>query len=279
MKTASFNEIGPIAFQGQWGAYSDQMARQLFPGRDTLPCLSFEEAMARTQSGDAAYAVIPVENSLAGRVADVHHLLPTTPLYIVGEDYLPVRHCLLGLGTLADVREVHSHTHALPQCRRYIKEQGFSPVVHPDTAGAAKMVAETGDKTLAAIASSAAAGVYGLTILAEGIQDNPHNYTRFLIFSRQSIVPPAEVACITTMLFKVKDIPSALYRALGCFAENSVQLTKLESYRDIYFNTAEFLCDVESHPEHPAFQNALAALEKVADGITLIGTYEKAVLK
>lgn len=278
MKLEELNEAGPIAFQGEFGAYSDQMARMMFPGRITLPCFSFEEAMDRTMKGEAAYAVIPVENSLAGRVADVHHLLPNTPLYIIGEGYLPIRHCLLGLGTLDDVVEVHSHTHALPQCRQFIKENHLKTVVHADTAGAAKMVAENGNKQQAAIASKVAADVYDLNVIAENIQDNHNNYTRFLIFSRQAILPAVGISCLTTLLFKVKDIPSALYKALGCFAENNVQLTKIESYRDVFFNTAEFLCDIEGHPDESRCGEALAALAEISDAISIIGTYPKSAL-
>lgn len=278
MKRDDLTITGDIAFQGAMGAFSDQMARQLFPERLTLPCLTFEDAMDAVRTGQAAYGVIPVENSLAGRVADVHHLLPKAGLHIVGEGYLPITMCLMGKGDIKDIKEVHSHIHALPQCRDFIKQYGFNTFVHADTAGAAQMVAERGDPVLAAIAPKIAASIYGLTILAENVQDSDHNYTRFLVLSREAVTPPPSIPCLTTLMFKVKDIPSALYVALGAFANNTIQLTKLESYRDLFFNTAVFLCDVEAHSEDQVFQRALTQLGLYSDSVTILGTYPKANL-
>ena len=276
MKRDDLKISGDIVFQGEYGAFSDQMARSLFPERLTRPCLTFEEAFRKVRDKEAAYAVIPVENSLAGRVADVHHLLPRGNLYITGEAYLPISMCLLGQGDIKDIKEVHSHVHALPQCRQYIEKHGFKTIVHPDTAGAAKMVAEAGNPQLAAIASKIAANIYGLKILAENIQDSDQNFTRFLIFSREPVVPSQDISCVTTLIFSVKDIPSALYEALGVFAHNNIQLTKLESYRDLHFHTAEFLCDVEAHSLDPAFHSAMAQLTVYSDFVNIIGTYPKA---
>lgn len=278
MKRDDLTIQGDIAFQGAYGAFSDQMARQIFPERRTHPCETFEEALEAVRTEKAAYGVIPVDNSLAGRVADVHALLPKAGLHIVGEGYLPIAMCLMGQGDIKDIKEVHSHIHALPQCRDFIKQYGFKTFVHADTAGAAKMVAEKGDASIAAIAPKIAASIYELNILAENVQDSDHNYTRFLVLSREAVTPPPSIPCLTTLLFKVKDIPSALYVALGAFANNTIQLTKLESYRDLYFNTAAFLCDVEAHPADPAFQRALAQLGLYSDSVTILGTYPKASL-
>ncbi len=266
-----------IAFQGHAGAYSDLACRAARPDMDTLPCASFEDAFRAVQAGEAALAMIPVDNTLAGRVADVHHLLPAGGLYIIGEHFQPIRHALLGIkgAALEELKHVHSHVHAIPQCRAVIRKLGLTPHVHADTAGAAARVATSGDPAHAAIASMLSAEIYGLTPLIEDIQDADHNTTRFLVLSRDHVVPPFDPASpvLTSLVFRVRNIPAALYKALGGFATNGVSLTKLESYIGAAFNVAQFYAEVEGHPEDPALQRALEELAFFGREITLLGTY------
>lgn len=266
-----------IAFQGFHGAYSDIACRQVFPGMDTLPCDAFEDAFRAVQDGTADLAMIPVDNTLAGRVADVHHLLPRGGLYIIGEHFLPIRHALMAPkgAKIEDLKDVHSHIHAIPQCRAMIKKLGVKAHVHADTAGAASDVAMRGDRTHAAIASELAAQIYGLDILINDIQDADHNTTRFIILSREHKVPAYDPAAklITSFVFRVRNIPAALFKAMGGFATNGINMTKLESYVDEHFQAAQFFCDVEGHPESPGLRLALEELAFFGREVRLLGTY------
>src|SRR5262245_56944654 len=209
-----------ISFQGTFGAYSDLACRRVFPEMTTLPCTQFDDAFAAVSEGRAALAMIAIENSVAGRVADVHHLMPGSDLHIVGEHFERVNHHLLGVpgATLATIRTVRSHVHALSQCRKLIRSLGLEPVVAADTAGAAAEIAARGDPTVAAIASELAGQIYGLTSLRENIEDAEHNTTRFLVLSREPRRPPRGTPTVTTCLFRVRNVPAALYKAMGGFA-------------------------------------------------------------
>ncbi|MHA1600670.1 MAG: prephenate dehydratase, partial [Alphaproteobacteria bacterium] len=242
-----------IAFQGSPGAYSDMACRAAYPDMTTLPCLTFEDTFAAVQEGRAQLAMIPVENSSAGRVADIHHLMPESGLHIIAEHFQKIDHQLLAPkgATLKTIREVHSHEQALSQCRRFIRAEGLSPVTKADTAGSAAAIAALGDTKYAAIASALAAEVYDLKVLKRDIQDIPDNTTRFLIMSKEPVDPdPAEGLVVTTFVFRVRSVPAALYKALGGFATNGVNLTKLESYiLDGHFTVAQFYADIEGHPD------------------------------
>jgi prephenate dehydratase len=266
-----------IAFQGTHGAYSDMACRMVFPNFTTVPCPSFEDTFAAVREGQARYAMIPIDNSSAGRVADIHHLLPDSGLHIVGEHFQPVNHNLLGPpgATLAGVRKVHSHIQALSQCRQYLRERGLQPVVHADTAGAAAEVAERGDPAEAAIASRLAAEIYGLEFLASDIEDLEHNTTRFLIMAHEPTDPdPEQGPIVTSLVFRVRSVPAALYKALGGFATNGVNITKLESYiLDSRFNVAQFYADVEGHPDNRLVRLALEELGFFSREVKILGVY------
>ena len=268
---------GPIAFQGFPGAYSDLACRAVFPGRSTLPCRSFEDALAAVRGGEAAYAVIPIDNSLAGRVADVHHLLPKLGLHIIGEHFEPVHHHLLALPgvALSELKTVQSHVHALSQCRDTIKALGLTPIVAFDTAGAAQELAASGDRSTAAIASALAGEVYGLVSLKAGMEDAPHNTTRFVILARQALVPAVEAGpAVTSLIFRVRNVPAALYKALGGFATNGINMTKLESYMaGGTFSATEFYLDVEAHEGEHRLKLALEELSFFSESISVLGTY------
>ena len=266
-----------IAFQGALGAYSDLACRTARPEMDTLPCHSFEDTFAAVRDGKAALAMIPIENSIAGRVADIHRLLPESKLHIIGEHFQRVDHHLLAVpgAKLADITHVHSHIHALGQIRNMIAELGVEPVVYADTAGAAEMVAHKGDKTQAAVASALAGELLGLESLKANIEDAEHNTTRFLIMAREPVVPhPKAGPAITSFVFRVRNVPAALFKALGGFATNGVNMTKLESYlADGHFYAAQFYADVEGHPEHPSLKFAFEELEFFTHEINILGTY------
>lgn len=267
---------GKIAFQGTFGAFSDMSCRAMFPKMESFPCITFEEAFASLESGAVDLAMIAVDNSLAGRVADVHHLLPQKKLFIVGEHFQPVSMCLLAVkgAQISDLKDVHSHTHALPQCRKVIKDLGLIPHVHADTAGAAADVAKWNDKSQCAIASKLAAEIYGLDILREGIQDIPNNTTRFLVFSREMERPAKDLGpVLTSFFFEVRNIPAALYKALGGFATNGVQMTKLESYIDPQFNVARFYAEVLGNLDDRALGLALEELQFFAKDVQIMGSY------
>jgi prephenate dehydratase len=266
-----------ISFQGAHGAYSDLACREVFPGMETIPCNTFEEAFAAVQDGAADLAMIPIDNTLAGRVADVHHFLPKSGLSIIAEHFLKIEHTLLGVkgAKIADIKHVHSHLHALPQCRKIIKELGLKAHVHADTAGAAEEVAQKNDPAHAAIASSLAGKIYGLDVLRPDVQDADHNTTRFIILSRHA-APPTLIEgrrYMTSFVFSVRNIPAALYKAMGGFATNGVNMVKLESYVNPQFQVAQFYVDVMGHIDSKPLQLALEELRFFASELSVLGTY------
>jgi prephenate dehydratase len=268
-----------IAFQGEPGANSDMACRAAFPYMTTLPCPTFETAMAAVEARKAELAMIPVENSIAGRVADLHSLLPHTRLKIVAEHFQRVEHCLVALpgASLKTIRTAKSHVQALAQCRNFLKKHRIQPLVHADTAGAAREIAEIGDASVAAIASSLAARIYDLKVLARNIEDADHNTTRMLVFSRDEAAPDwRTVPCMTAFLFRVRSRPAALYKALGGFATNGINIVKLESYLSgARFEQAQFYAEVEGHPEQRALHLALEELEFFSekDELKMLGTF------
>jgi prephenate dehydratase len=272
-----------IAFQGMPGAYSDLACRNAFPAMRTLPCLSFEAAIDAVRDGQATLGMLPCENSLAGRVSDIHHLLPDSGLFIVGEQFQRVEHCLLAVkgAALADVRRAHSHTVALGQVRRLLADMRLTPVVEADTAGAAALVAEWGRKEDAAIASSLAAEIYGLEILRANVEDAAHNTTRFYVVApERGDADPATPNLMTTFVFRVRNVPAALYKALGGFATNGVNMTKLESYMmGGEFAATQFLCDVDGHPEHRPLRLALEELSFFSTEVRILGVYPAAAFR
>jgi prephenate dehydratase len=266
-----------IAFQGAPGAYSDLACREAYPDFASLPRASFEDAFAAVREGRAALGMIPVENSIAGRVADIHHLLPGSGLHIVAEHFQRVNHHLLALpgATLAHLRTVHSHVHALSQCRSAIRALGLTPIVHADTAGAAAQVALQGDPSVAAIASRLAGQIYGLVSLKADIEDADHNTTRFLVMAREPNHPDPRLGpVVTSFLFRVRSVPAALYKALGGFATNGVNITKLESYIiDGAFTVAQFYADIEGHPDERPVRLALEELSFFSREVRILGVY------
>ena len=279
MSTEARRPEDRIAFQGVPGAYSHLACRNARPALEPMPCPSFEDMLAAVQDGHAGAAMVPVENSVAGRVADIHHLLPASGLYIVGEYFQRVNHMLLGVpgSTLEGLSEVRSHAQGLAQCRGMIREIGVTPIQHPDTAGAAKEIAELGDPSVGAIASALAAEIYGLRILKDSAEDAAHNTTRFLIMAREGIVPPVgNGRVVTTIVFRVRSVPAALYKALGGFATNGINLTKLESYMvGGSFEAAQFYVDAEGHPEDRGLKLALEELRFFCPegAVRILGTY------
>ena len=266
-----------IAFQGVAGAYSDMACRAVFPDLTTLPCPDFEDTFAAVADGRARLAMIPIENSSAGRVADIHHLLPESGLHIIGEHFQRVDHQLLapkGAG-LEGIRTVQSHVQALSQCRDFVRRHGFKPVVRADTAGAAEEVAAAGDPSRAALASALAGEIYGLDCLAEDVQDTAHNTTRFLIMAKEPVHPESdEGPVITSFVFRVRSVPASLYKALGGFATNGVNITKLESYIiDANFTVAQFYADIEGHPEDRLVRLALEELSFFSREVKILGVY------
>ena len=265
-----------VAFQGEPGAYANLAAREAIPHAQAIPKPTFEEAIEAAKSGDTDLVIIPVENSLIGRIADIHHLLPDSGLHIVGEHFLPIRHQLLGLkdAGLADIKSVYSQAPALAQCRSVLREMKLVTHTWYDTAGSAKHVAELGDKSAAAVASTLAAEFYGLKVLKADIEDEHHNATRFLIMSRQDERAPKGGQVVTTLVFQVKNIPAALYKAMGGFATNGVNLTKLESYQlGGSFNATQFYADIQGHPEEVHVKRALEELVFHTARHTIMGVY------
>ncbi|MCC6597281.1 MAG: prephenate dehydratase [Alphaproteobacteria bacterium] len=264
-----------IAFQGALGAFSDLACRTVFPEYETIPCESFEDAFAAVPEGKADLAMIPVDNTIAGRVADVHHLMPKGDLYIIREHFQPVRHLLLGIpGAQKErLKHVHSHVHAIPQCRKMVRRLGLKTHIHADTAGAAAEIAEMKNPEHAAIASELAAQIYGLDILERDVQDERHNTTRFLILGQEPEIPGLETPTITSLIFSARNIPAALYKCLGGFATNGLSLSKLESYVDPQFQAAKFFCDIDGHPESDAFKLALEELGFYATDVKFLGAY------
>src|SRR5436190_23683713 len=265
-----------IAFQGAPGAYSDLACRRVFPAMTTLPCAAFEDAFAAVREGRAALAMLPIENSVAGRVADIHHLMPDSGLFIIAEHFERVSHHLLALpgARLDEIRMVRSHVHALSQCRNFIRAHGLQPVVRADTAGSAAEIKELGDPTIAAIASELAGEIYGLVPLKENIEDAEHNTTRFLIMSREETRSPRGGPTVTTFVFNVRNVPAALYKALGGFATNGVNMTKLESYMvGGEFEATVFYSDVDGHPEDRPLALALEELRFFSREMRILGVY------
>ncbi|TQV83255.1 prephenate dehydratase [Denitrobaculum tricleocarpae] len=266
-----------IAFQGVHGAYSDKACRAVFPELTTLPCGSFEDTFAAVREGKAQLAMIPIENSSAGRVADIHHLLPTSGLHIIGEHFQKVDHQLLAPkgATLESIKRVHSHVQALAQVRNFLRDHGIEPVNHADTAGAAAEVAEMNDPAQGAIASDLAAEIYGLDTIRGDVHDLAHNTTRFIIMAEEPLDPdPNNGPVVTTFVFRVRSVPAALYKGLGGFATNGVNITKLESYIiDGGFTVAQFYADIEGHPDERSVRLALEELSFFSKEVKILGVY------
>jgi prephenate dehydratase len=274
---AGGRSIGRIAYQGEPGSNSDAACRAVYPALETLPAATFDDAFVAMTSGEADLAMIPIENSIAGRVADIHHLLPDSGLHIVGEYFMPIHFQLMVLPDtgLEQIRTVRSHIHALGQCRRLVREQGWRSVVADDTAGAAREVAELGDPSVAALAPRLAAELYGLEIIAEDVEDEHHNTTRFVVLASDPHEPSAANGpVITSFVFRVRNVPAALYKAMGGFATNGVNMTKLESYQlgGTFFAT-QFYADVEGHPRDTSLALALEELAFFSASLRVLGTY------
>ena len=273
---AAANPARAVAFQGAPGAYSHQAVREAFAGYAPLPCLAFDDALEAVRSGAAARAMIPIENSLHGRVADIHFLLPESGLHIVGEHFVRVRHCLMSTGPRDAIVEALSHPQALGQCRATLKDAGIRPVAVFDTAGGAAAVAAARDPALAAVASELAGELYGLTVHARGIEDAPHNTTRFVVLAVEAAAVPSEGPVMTSLNFEVRNVPAALFKALGGFATNGVNITKLESYlRDGSFAAAEFYAEIEGAPAEESVARALDELRYHTKWLRLLGTYAR----
>jgi prephenate dehydratase len=265
-----------IAFQGEPGAYANLAAREAVPHAQAVPQPTFEDAIAAAKDGETDLVIIPVENSLIGRIADIHHLLPDSGLHIVGEHFLPIHHQLLGLkdAALDDVKDVYSQAPALAQCRNIVRDRKLAAHGWYDTAGSAKHVAELGDKSKAAIASTLAGELYGLKVLQADIEDVHHNTTRFLIMAREAESAPPGGKVVTSLIFQVKNAPASLYKALGAFATNGVNITKLESYQlGGSFNATQFYADIQGHPSAANVGAALKELEFQTAQMTVMGVY------
>jgi len=266
-----------ISFQGEPGAYSHQACREVFPEMEPLPCATFEAALEAVRTRAADLAMMPIENSLYGRVADLHHLLPGAGLYVIAEHFVRVRLQLMAKpGTeLGEITEAQSFSVALGQCRNFLNRHGITPVTGGDTAGSARMIAEGDHPGRAAIASRLAAEIYGLDILAEDIEDQAHNTTRFLVLSRQKIeADPTEGDAITSFVFEVRNLPAALYKAMGGFATNGVNMIKLESYmKNGSFTATEFYAEIEGHPADPGVQRAMDELAFFCQRLVVLGVF------
>ncbi len=269
---------GKIAFQGELGANSHAAAKAACPNLEPMPCQTFEDAFSAVASGQAVRAMIAIENTLAGRVGDVHHLLPEAGLYIVGEYFAPIHHQLIGVkgATLADIKKIRSHPMALGQCRKVIKELQAEAVKTADTAGAVREISELGDKSVAALGSTLAAAFYDLPVLRPDVEDEPHNATRFVILSASPDDADLEDGpCVTSFVFQVRNIPAALYKAMGGFATNGVNMTKLESYQiGGSFHATQFYADIEGHPNEANVKLALQELRFFAADLKVLGVYK-----
>ncbi|RST86837.1 prephenate dehydratase [Aquibium carbonis] len=275
--TAKTNKI---SFQGEPGANSDTACRNMFPNMEPLPCATFEDAFAAVETGKADLAMIPIENTIAGRVADIHHLLPDSKLHIVGEYFLPIHFQLMvlpGVG-IEEIKAVYSHIHALGQCRKVIRKHKWKPVVAGDTAGAARLVAQEGERANAALAPRLASQLYGLDIVAEDVEDAENNVTRFVVLSktkRWTERTGAAQRMMTTFIFRVRNVPAALYKAMGGFATNGVNMTKLESYQlGGKFFSSLFYADIEGHPDDRNVKLALEELQFFSREVRILGVYE-----
>ena len=267
-----------ISFQGEPGAFSHQACHEVFPELNALPCPTFEEAIAAVRDGKAQLAMLPVENSLYGRVADIHHLLPESGVHVVAEHFLPIRMQLLGLpeATLRGVRTAHSLNVALGQVRRFLNAHDILPVAGPDTAGSARIVRDNADPTAAAVASELAGETYGLKVLAPNIEDADHNTTRFIVASTRPLPPAPGEPAITSFVFRVRNMSAALYKALGGFATNGVNMVRLESYMlDGNFTATQFIADIEGNPQDPNVAAAMDELELFTSYIKVLGVYPR----
>ena len=266
-----------VSYQGEPGANSHIACRDVFPEWEPLPYPTFEDALAAVTVGAAGLVMIPIENSVNGRVADIHHLLPTSGLHIIGEYFLPIHHQLMALpgASLETITSVQSHVQALGQCRRTLRQLGLRAVVGADTAGSARQIAERFDASQAALASRLAAEIYGLNILAEDVEDEAHNTTRFIILAKEPRwAAPGNGPVVTSFVFRVRNIPAALYKALGGFATNGVNMTKLESYMvDGEFTATQFYAEVDGHPEDAAVERALHELEYFSRELHVLGAF------
>ncbi len=270
-----------VAFQGEPGAYANLAAREALPGLEYMPRPTFEDAVDAVRRGETDLCIIPVENSLHGRIADIHHLLPEAGLYIVGEHFLPIRHQLLGIkgATLAGLKEVYSQGPALGQCLKIIRDMKLKAQNWHDTAGSARHIAELKDPHIAAIASALAGEIYGLEVLKANVEDAEHNMTRFLIMAHEpddAPLPPADSKdkVVTSFVFRVRNVPAALYKAMGGFATNGVNMTKLESYQlGGSFNATQFYADIEGHPDERNVRLALEELKFFTSKLTVLGIY------
>jgi prephenate dehydratase len=270
-------KTGKIAFQGEPGANSDTACRNVYPDMEPLPCATFEDVFAAMSSSRADLAMIPIENSVAGRVADIHHLLPKSGLHIIGEYFLPIHFQLMAKPGVAidDITTVYSHVHALGQCRNIIRKHGWKAVVSGDTAGSARQVAERDDMSAASLSPSLAASLYGLDILAENVEDADHNTTRFVVLARDPVIAPANNGpVITTFIFRVRNVPAALYKVMGGFATNGVNMTKLESYQlDGAFTATLFYSDIEGHPDDKSVAFAMEEMGFFSAEKRILGVY------
>lgn len=266
-----------IAYQGEPGANSHLVIHENYPEAEAIACASFEDVFGAVATGDADLAMIPIDNSLAGRVADIHHFLPTSGLHIIAEHFLRIQFMLMGVSgtTIDSIRTVHSHLHALGQCRKIIRDHGWEPVIAGDTAGAAREIAEANDTAQAAIAPALAAEIYGLEILRRDVEDEDHNTTRFVLLSPdEALAEPNNGPVVTSFIFRVRNIPAALYKALGGFATNGINMTKLESYMvDGRFTATQFLAEVDGHPEDRGVALALEELGFFTDELRVLGVY------
>jgi prephenate dehydratase len=266
-----------IAYQGEPGSNSHLVCRQHYPDHEAVACASFEDVFAAVETGDAHLAMIPIDNSIAGRVADIHHFLPTSGLHIVAEHFLRIQFTLMGVpgSSLDTIKTVHSHVHALGQCRKVIRELGLTPLVSGDTAGAAREIAEAQDPTQAALAPPLAAEIYGLEILRNDVEDEEHNTTRFVVLALEYVEAPADNGpVVTTFVFNVRNLPAALYKALGGFATNGVNMTKLESYMvGGHFTATQFLAEVDGHPQDAGVRRALEELAFFTTDVKVLGVY------
>jgi len=268
-----------ISFQGEPGANSDTASRNMFPSMEPLPCPTFEDAFNAVETNKADLAMIPIENTIAGRVADIHHLLPESKLHIVGEYFLPIHFQLMVLPGVKreEIKTVHSHIHALGQCRKYIRKNGWKPVIAGDTAGSAKLVSELKDRTMASLAPALAAELYGLDIIERNVEDTDSNVTRFVVLTKDKRLaerPSADIKMMTTFMFRVRNVPAALYKAMGGFATNGINMTKLESYMiEGNFFATQFYADVEGHPDDRGLTFAMEELAFFSKELKVLGVY------
>lgn len=271
---------GRIAYQGEKGANSDIACAEVYPGMEAVPFRTFEDVFNAVDSGDCDLAMIPIENTIAGRVADIHHLLPASKLSIIGEHFLPIRFQLMALPgvKLEEITRARSHAMGLGQCRRFLREHKIEAIAAADTAGAARQVKEAGERSLAAIAPRLAADVYGLDIIAENIEDEAHNTTRFLVMSREPMeISEVRSPSVTALFFTVRNVPAALYKALGGFATNGINVTKLESYMvGGSFTATQFYAEFEGHPDERSTQLALEELGFFSSELNVLGVFPRA---